>query len=180
MTVSCTGRCEIKMQDSGVRGVGGGCRGWEGEGGESEDALHLLQQSSTALDREPTAVLEYRPTKQASKLSNQLTSQPTNPQLAPYSNPSSKTNSSRLVKNFSAFYPKVHCLFHKNQALSLSSARSIQSTTATDLRFMLILSSHLRRGLPSSPFTLGFPPKPCMQLSWHPYVPHAPPISFMM
>ena len=45
-------------------------------------------------------------------------------------------------------------------------------------RYILILSSHLCLGLPSSLFLTGTPPKPCIRLSSPPYALHAPPISF--
>ena len=64
--------------------------------------------------------------------------------------------------------------------LSLSWANSNQSPQhpPTSWRSILILSSHLRLGLPNGLFPSGFPtrtlytPLPC------PYAPHAPPISF--
>jgi hypothetical protein len=51
--------------------------------------------------------------------------------------------------------PKVHYCVH----WSLSWARSIQymSSYSISLRFILILSTHLRLGLPSGLFTSGFP-----------------------
>ena len=48
----------------------------------------------------------------------------------------------------------------------------------TSWRSILILSSHLRLGLPSGLFPSGSPPKPCTHLSPPPYALHAPPISF--
>jgi len=78
-----------------------------GKGNESEDAWHLLQQSSPALDREPTGVQET-PLIQAREASK-LTNQPTN-YIQQY--PLVKATVTQLVKKFSAFYPKVHCPFH--------------------------------------------------------------------
>ena len=64
--------------------------------------------------------------------------------------------------------------------LSLSWARPIQSIPPrpTSRRFILIVSSHLRLGLPSGSFPQVFPRKPCIRLSSPPYALHAPPISF--
>jgi hypothetical protein len=55
--------------------------------------------------------------------------------------------------------PKFHYRVHKSSHSSLSSARSIQSISfyPTSLRSILILSTHLRLGLPSGLFTSGFP-----------------------
>ena len=48
------------------------------------------------------------------------------------------------------------------------------------LNIHLILSSHLRLGLPSVLLLSGFPTKPCMQLSSPTYVIYGPPISFSL
>ena len=63
----------------------------------------------------------------------------------------------QLVKKFPALYPKVKSARH----LSLSWASSIQSIPPhpTSWRAILILSSHLRLGLPSGLFPSGFPTK---------------------
>jgi len=50
----------------------------------------------------------------------------------------------------------------------------------TSWRYILILSSHLCLGVPSSLSLRSPPPKPCMHLSCLQYVPHAPPISFFL
>ena len=47
----------------------------------------------------------------------------------------------------------------------------------TSWRSILILSSHLRLGLPSGSFPQVSPPKPCIRLSTPPYALHALPIS---
>ena len=57
--------------------------------------------------------------------------------------------------------PKVHTAFTSARHLSLSWASSIQSIPPhpTSWRSILILSSHLRLGLPSGPCLIGFPTK---------------------
>ena len=64
--------------------------------------------------------------------------------------------------------------------LSLSWASPTQSIYphSTSLRFIIILSTHLRLGLPSRLFPSGFPTKNLYTPSPHPYAPHAQPISF--
>ena len=52
------------------------------------------------------------------------------------------------------------------------------SPHSTSWRFFLILSSHLRLGIPSGLFPLGFPTKTLYTPLLSPYVLHAPPISF--
>ena len=79
-----------------------------------------------------------------------------------------------------AFYGtrKFVTVLTSDRHLSLSRANSIQSPQPlpTSWRF-LILSSHLRLGLPSGLFPSGLPTKTlCTPLP--PYVPHVPPISF--
>jgi hypothetical protein len=88
----------------------------------------------------------------------------------------------QLVKNFPTFYGTWRFIttFTSAHHLSLSWATSIQSITPhpTYWRFILILSSHLCLGLPSSLIPSGFPPKPCTRLSPPPYMLNAPPIWF--
>ena len=57
--------------------------------------------------------------------------------------------------------PKVHSAFTNDRHLSLSWASSIQSVPPhpTSWRLVLILSSHLRLGLPSGLVPSGFPTK---------------------
>ena len=64
--------------------------------------------------------------------------------------------------------------------LSLSWAYPIQSTYPhpTCWRSILMLSIHLRLGLPSGLLPSGFPTKTLYTPSPHPYAPHAQPISF--
>ena len=64
--------------------------------------------------------------------------------------------------------------------LSLSWANPIQSIYPhpTSWRSILILSTHLRLGLPSGLLPSGFPTKTPYTPSPHPYAPHAQPISF--
>ena len=70
---------------------------------------------------------------------------------------------SQLVKIFPTFYGtrKFIIAFTSARHLSLSWARSIQSmpTHPISWRPTLILSSHLRLGLPADPFPSGFPTK---------------------
>ena len=87
------------------------------------------------------------------------------------------------IKKFLAFYgtPKFITVLPSARHLSLSSANSIQSPQPlpTSSRSILILSSHLYLGLPNGSFPQVSPPKPCVQLSLPPHVPHVPPISFL-
>ena len=88
----------------------------------------------------------------------------------------------QLVKKFSAFHgtrrfiTALTSLRHP----SVSWASPIQSTCPhpTSWRSILILSTHLRLGLPSGLFPSGFPTKTLYIPSPHPYAPHAQPISF--
>jgi hypothetical protein len=74
----------------------------------------------------------------------------------------------QLVKKFPAFYGTLRFITSFTTAcrLSLSWASSIQSIPphSTSLRSILILSFHLRLGLPSGYFPHISPPKPCTQL----------------
>ena len=70
---------------------------------------------------------------------------------------------SQLVKKFPAFYGTRSLItaFTSARHLFLSWTSSIQSIPPhpTSWRSILLLSSHLRLGLPSSPFPSGFPTK---------------------
>ena len=84
-----------------------------------------------------------------------------------------------LVKKFPAFYGtrKFITALTSVRHLSLSCASPIQSTYPhpTSWRSILILSTHLRLGLPSGLFPSGFPTKTLYAPSHHPYAPHAQP-----
>jgi len=81
----------------------------------------------------------------------------------------------RILRN-----PKVHYRIHNSPppALILSHIASVHSPHPTSWRSILILSSHLRLGLPSDLFPSGSPTKPYTRLSPSPYALHAPLISF--
>ena len=89
---------------------------------------------------------------------------------------------SQLVKKFPAFHgtrrfiTALTCI----RQLSLSWASLIQSIYPHPISCspILILSIHLRLGLPSGLFPSGFPTKTLYTPSPHPYAPHAQPISF--
>ena len=88
----------------------------------------------------------------------------------------------QLVKKFPAFHGTrrfITALTSVRQ-LSLSWASTIQSIYPhpTSWRSSLILSTHLRLGLPSGLLPSGFPSKTLYTPSPHPYTPHAQPISF--
>ena len=88
----------------------------------------------------------------------------------------------QLVKKFPAFYGTRRFITALTSVrhLSLSWASPIKSTYPhpTFWRSILILSAHLRRGLPSCLFPSGFPTKTLYTPSPHPYALHAQPISF--
>ena len=93
-----------------------------------------------------------------------------------------KLTNLQLVKKFPAFHgtqrfvTALTCFRH----LSLSCASPIQSINPhpTSWRSILILSTHLRLGLPSGLLPSAFPTKTLYTLSPHPYAPHVQPISF--
>ena len=88
----------------------------------------------------------------------------------------------QLVKKFPAFHGtrRFITVFTSVRHLSLSWASPIQSVYPhpTTWRYILILSTHLRLGLPIGLFPSGFPAKTLYTPSPHPYTPHAQPSSF--
>ena len=88
----------------------------------------------------------------------------------------------QLVKKFPTFHRTRRFItaLTSVRRLSLSWGSPIQSIYLhpSSWRSVLILSTHLRLGLPSGPFPSGFPSKTLYTLSPHPYAPHAQPISF--
>jgi len=88
----------------------------------------------------------------------------------------------QLVKKFLAFHGTRRFITALTSVrhLSLSSARPIQSKYPhlTSWRSILILSTHLRLGLPSGLLLFGFPTKTLYIPLPHPYAPNAQPISF--
>ena len=87
----------------------------------------------------------------------------------------------QLVKKFPAFHGTRRFITALTSVryMSLSQASPIQSIYAhpTSWRSILILSTHLRLGLPSSLFPSGFPTKNLYTPSPDPYAPYAQPIS---
>ena len=88
----------------------------------------------------------------------------------------------QLVKKFPAFHGTRRFITARISVrhLSLSWASPIQSIYPhpTSWRSIIILSTHLRLGLPSGLFPSGFPTNTLYTPSPHPYTPHAQPISF--
>ena len=74
--------------------------------------------------------------------------------------------------------PKINYRVYKSRPLVhiRSQINPFLAPLLTSLRSILILSSHLRLGLPNGPFPQVSAPKPCKHLSSHPYVLHVPPI----
>ena len=87
----------------------------------------------------------------------------------------------QLVKKFPAFHGTRRFItaLTRVRHLSLSWASPIQSISPhpTSWRSILILSTHLRLGLPSDSFSPVSTPRPYTPPSSHPYAPHAQPIS---
>ena len=83
----------------------------------------------------------------------------------------------QLVKKFPAFHGTRRFITAHTSVrhLSLSWANPIQSIYPhpTSWRSVLILSTHLRLGLPSGLFPSGFPTMTLYTPSPHPYAPHA-------
>ena len=86
----------------------------------------------------------------------------------------------QLVKKFPAFYERFITALTSVRHLSLFWASPIQSIYPhlTSWRSVLI-STHLRLGLPIGLLPSGFPTKTLYTPSPHPYAPHAQPISFL-
>jgi len=83
----------------------------------------------------------------------------------------------QIVKKFHAFHGTRRFITALTNArhLSLSWVSPIQSiyTHCTSWRSILILSTHLRLGLPVVSFPPVSPPRPYTPPSRHPYAPHA-------
>jgi hypothetical protein len=89
-----------------------------------------------------------------------------------------KLTGSQLVKKFPAFYG-TRMFITPFTCPYLEPYQSSLCPHSTSLRSILILSSHLRLGVPSSLFTSGFPTKTLYApLLPPPYVLHAPQLSF--
>ena len=88
----------------------------------------------------------------------------------------------QLVKKFPAFHGTRRFITALTSVrhLSVSWASPIQSIYPhpTSWRSSLMLSTHLRLGLPTGLLPFGFPSKAIYTPSPHPYAPHAQPISF--
>ena len=88
----------------------------------------------------------------------------------------------QLIKKFPAFHGTRRFITALTSVLhlSLTWASPIQSIYphTTSWRSVLILSTHLRLGLPSGLLPSGFPTKTLYTPSPQPYAPHAQPISF--
>jgi hypothetical protein len=91
--------------------------------------------------------------------------------------PSWKVTDHQLLRKFPAFYgtPGFITAFTRARHLSLSCAWSSQSMPTP--RSNLILSFHLRLGLPNGQLPLEFPTKTQYAPLLSPFVLHAPPIS---
>ena len=96
--------------------------------------------------------------------------------------PSREANWFAAIQEFPAFYGTRRFITALTSVRhpSLSWASPIQSTYPhpTSWKSILILSTHLRLGLPSGLFPSSFPTKTLYTPSPHPQAPHAQPISF--
>ena len=96
--------------------------------------------------------------------------------------PSKELTGLQLVKKFPAFHGTRRFITALTSVrhLSLSWTSPIQSTYPHPISWgsILILSTHLRLGLPSGLFPSGFPIKNLYTPFPHSYAPHAQPISF--
>jgi hypothetical protein len=77
--------------------------------------------------------------------------------------------------------PKVHYRIYNSPPLVpiLRQLNPVHAIHPTSSRSVLILSSRLRLGLPSCRLPSGLPTQILHAPSFSPYVPHAPPISFL-
>ena len=95
-----------------------------------------------------------------------------------------KLNGLQLVKEFPTFHGTLRFITALTSVphLSLSWTSPIQSIYPhpTSWRSILILSTHLRLGLPNGLLPSGFPTKTLYTPSPHPYTPHAQPIPFFL
>ena len=102
--------------------------------------------------------------------------------LTPWRRVLEKLTGLQLVKKFPAFHGtrRVITALTSVRHLSLSWASPIQSIYPhpTSWTSILILSTHLRLGLPSGLLPSGFSTKTLYTPSPHPYAPHAQPIPF--
>jgi len=87
----------------------------------------------------------------------------------------------QLVKKFPEFHGTRRFI------TSLTSVRHLSLSWSSPIQFIyphptswrsILISTHLRLGLPSGLFPSGFPTKTLFTPSPHPYAPHAQPISF--
>ena len=81
-----------------------------------------------------------------------------------------KLTSFQLVKKFPAFYATRSSLPHSQEPATCpypEPARSSPCPPTNSLISILILSSHLRLGLPSVSFPQVSPPKPCIEVQRH-------------